>query len=275
MRRFRHSGHPVGRRRWPASMRTLGVLLFALASASAAFAQADLQVTSAAVPASGLWLGDEVLVSTTVRNNGPGSVPESDVGFSASVEEGYYFHFVRSESPECDYDALDINPPRFNYRWTFPPLAAGESHTCVIRLVVFDVPATGRVRHSGRVYSDVTDPYPDNNALTLDFSFGTVTPASARAIPAGSALALVLIAILLLGTGILPSADSSQPRTRASLLQQLDFSPVALPFPVAAAPGIGVPETGVHEGDQRSYAAEAFEVDVGQERRARGVHRAQ
>lgn len=183
-------------------MRSFWSVVLFLAHASMALAQADLDATSSASPSTGLWLGDEVLVSTTVRNLGPGSATQVKVGFSGRIEDGFYFHVVRSESPECGHEALDIDPPRFNYQVTFPPLAAGASHTCVMRLVVFDLPMQSVVRHAGSVRAGTPDPNPGNNAVAVDFVFGSDAIRSPHPIPAHSLFAIALTAILIAALGL-------------------------------------------------------------------------
>lgn len=183
-------------------MRTMWSVVLFLAQASVASAQADLQVTSSASPSNGLWLDDEVLVSTTVRNLGPAAVSTPGVDFFGSVDDGYYFHVEGSDSPGCDSDAVDINPPRFNYSLRFPPLAAGQAHTCVARLVVFDLPWKRDVRHSGKVYANVADPNPGNNSVAVDFLFGTEALRTPRRIPASSEISLACIAIIIIALAL-------------------------------------------------------------------------
>src|SRR5687767_4456463 len=119
-------------------MRALWSVLLFFALASVASAQADLQITSSPSRTTGLWLDDEVILTTTVRNNGPETAPAGSVYFSGAIEE-FAFRLPSSDAPECDLDTVEIDPPRLNFMWAYPTLAAGAELRCVLRLRVFNV----------------------------------------------------------------------------------------------------------------------------------------
>lgn len=167
-----------------------GVALALLVHAPASLAQADLQLTSLPSRTTGLWLADEVLLTTTVRNNGPGPAAPGTVSFSGDIED-FTFDVVSSETPACDLEALDFQPPRQNFMWAYPSLPEGTELTCVVRLSVFSLPASGPSQLRGRI-EPLNDPVAANNRVVLDFSFGSAVITHPHAIPAASSAAIAL-----------------------------------------------------------------------------------
>jgi hypothetical protein len=165
---------------------SVALLLFAYAST--AFAQADLQTFSSASPTEGLQLGQDVLVSTTVRNNGPNAAPAGSAGVSGESQESFFFQLIGSETPGCVFEQLDFSPPLFNYHWSLPGLAVDEEYTCVARLRVVILPVDNTAQLFAGVISSggLVDPVPGNNNVTLDFLFGTFVSTSHHTIPSTS-----------------------------------------------------------------------------------------
>ena len=180
----------------------LALLLFGFATT--AFAQADLQVTSAASASIGLIAGQEFLVTTTIRNNGPNAATSVSGSLSLSQQESYWFEFLGSATPGCDIEFIDINPPTFLLFWSYPSLAAGQSQTCVARLSVQFVPPGNSTQLFAHVDSQPIDPVPGNDTASIPLSFQTPGSKARHTIPATSTTGLLL---LLLGFLVISLVD--------------------------------------------------------------------
>jgi hypothetical protein len=175
--------------RW---IQCVAVLLFAFSSHT--YANADLEVISSASPNTGLVVGSEVLVSTTLRNNGPDSMWMPSSNMLLEESEPFWFQFVGAETPGCAFEPVAFDPPRFLYTWGVPSLAVGQEVTCVARLRVQLVPASGMARLA--VVGDHYGPEVDgaSNQTAVQFYFGDSLAGVAHTIPTLSAWGLALVA---------------------------------------------------------------------------------
>lgn len=188
-------------------------LLFALlASANAHAQQADIALTATLAPGTRLPPGSEATVTLTVRNLGPSAL-NSNGGFSANAMSDYYFiggageniivYPVAATVP-CIFVSESVDPVPGNAAATtaivkFPPLAAGQSVTCTVGVVVqagalgsYDLtfnatPASG----------SIVDPNASNNGVAFRLLMTEIaaTPVPAFDFGATSILVLLILAI--------------------------------------------------------------------------------
>lgn len=165
---------------------------------------ADLSAELISNPAAALVVGDEFVVTTTVRNNGPGAASPVlvQVGTPPAGAEGFYFDVAGVESGGCSVDSFDFEPPSFNYYWQVATLPSGSSASCAVLLRVRTVPSAGSVPLQMTVSSNTPDPVSANNgaAVTLGFQ---VASGEAVTIPAVGNYTLLLLAVVIALGGIL------------------------------------------------------------------------
>lgn len=186
-----------------ASVRAVSVFLAAwlLLAAPTAAQNANLVATIGVSNSSGLGLGDEVLVSMTVRNDGPDPADRVFISAGQGQWEVFLYELVGSESPACGpIDQIDLDPPQYSFFWRDVPLPVGSSITCVARLRVIRVPASFASQMYGfaQPANPVRDPELADNFPQLSLHFAA--PDRAHAIPASSWWTFaILIAGVLLG----------------------------------------------------------------------------
>lgn len=152
---------------WPTD-----ALALLLATSQHAIAQsADLRIEMLAAPTSGLAIGSEVLVTTTVANAGPDAAVGVSVDVAGVPLQPFPFDIVGSETEGCMVEPLDIDPVRFNYHWHVGSIDAQTERACTVRLRVRAMPAPV-VPLSGSVHSGTPDSNPDDNVASRNFVFG-------------------------------------------------------------------------------------------------------
>ena len=171
------------------------ILALLLAMPLHAIAQSsDLQVDVSAAPTSGLAIGSEVVVTTSVTNAGPDAATGVSVDVAGIPFQAFPFEIVGSETPGCSVEALDIAPVVFNYNWQIGALGAHAERACAVRLRVRAMPAP-TVPLSASVFSNTLDPNSFNNSVSLFFAFGvTDLP---RVVPSLSWHGILLLAFLV------------------------------------------------------------------------------
>ena len=175
---------------------TWGFAFSLFAFATTTFAQADLQITSSAAPLTGLVAGQEFLVTTTIRNNGPNAATSVSGGLSLAQQESYWFDLLGSATPGCDIQYIEIDPPTFLIGWSYPGLGAGQSQTCIARLNVRFVPPEGTTQLFAHVDSQPVDAVASNDDATIPLFFQTFP--TRHTIPATSMEGLLVLALCLL-----------------------------------------------------------------------------
>ena len=188
---------PWGRRR---AMALLLPLYFAFA-APAQSQNANVAVSLQVSKTTDLQIGNELLVSTTVRNNGPGPAANVFVLAGQDTLEVFLYDLVRSETPECGViDQIEVDPPTYSFSWVVPSLAVGSAITCTARLRVIRVPATwASVMYAGAQPAPQTsDPDQTDNRAQVALGFALTRP---HTIPSNSwwAFAMAICGVLLGG----------------------------------------------------------------------------
>src|SRR5688572_29387487 len=101
-------------RRWKPLAITVLTAAMLLQWTGASAQTADLAVTLHISQTTGLQIGDELLVSTRVRNNGPAVASNVYVDAGQAQWEVFLYELVGSESVDCgDVFQLDLDPPEF------------------------------------------------------------------------------------------------------------------------------------------------------------------
>lgn len=176
-------------------------LLFSV-SVSAQGQSADLLLQASVNHSSGLVLGQDVLVTTVVQNQGPSTSQGLLVTVAGLPLEAFAFDIVGSETAGCQVESLDIDPVQFNYVWSLPTLNAGAQTSCTVRLRVRRVPDALAVSLSAQVSASTADPTPSNNAVALPLTFGS---SEAQSIPTASWWAYLVMTL-----GVLAFASTSR-----------------------------------------------------------------
>lgn len=191
-----------------------GLVLSALRPLAAADErpQVDLSIRVGMTPATFIP-GGHNLFSVTVRNAGP-----DDAGTASINEKPIHVYGSSIIFPPTQPAALEIlevteggcwldrwseSLPNGNwvvqFTYSFAPIAAGESHTCVSD-VAFSTSTTADVVTNWRVDSPRDDDiHPDDNRF--DYTFVAAPPAAPASVPARSFLVLACLALALLLTG--------------------------------------------------------------------------
>ena len=164
----------------------------------------NLALTLSVSKTAGIRLGDELLVSATIRNAGPGTADDVFVEVGQAQLEPFLYQLIASESPDCgEVHQVDIDPPSYGFFWVAPSLASDETVTCIARLRVVQVPGNFRsVMYAGTRPHPFT-PDPDLSDNDAQIALGFLQPARSDAItvPASSwwSFALAISGVLLAG----------------------------------------------------------------------------
>lgn len=177
-----------------------------LAGPPTALAQsADLALRMQLVPDEPLDAGDQADIVFTVENRGPdGSGRVRVLGAPIIVVSGFngavLFHIERATIDSCPLFFSAVGDPAPGGAqssrpfFDFPDIAAGESVSCRLHIMVADPlrRATVMTFEAIRVSGSTPDPNQANNLVS--FAVGSDAP---RVIPAGGPAALTLLAVLL------------------------------------------------------------------------------
>jgi hypothetical protein len=177
--------------RWGATglLLVLGLAGFALpAQGQSADVAVGLHVSKTA----GLQFGDELLVSITVRNDGPGPAASVHVAAGQASLETFLYDLIGSESPECGpIEQIEVDPPAYSFSWNIPSIPVGTTVTCIARLRVIRVPTN----YTSTLYAGAqpapSTPDPDGSDNLSQVSLGFALPRAPHAIPADSWWAFV------------------------------------------------------------------------------------
>lgn len=176
-----------------------GVALFVLALASTAHAQADLRVTSSVSPSSNLVVGQEIVVTITATNDGP-SAAQQVLLFWSTPSQPFVFELAEPVAPVCEeFQVYDIDPPRNNFSYLLPTLAAGEQRTCMARMRVRITPPGYQLPVAADAFSGQTpDTNTTNNVFAYQLTFATPAPLT---IPTMTAWGLIVMVAGALSVG--------------------------------------------------------------------------
>jgi hypothetical protein len=156
--------------------RSFALLIFSFAGAVQA-QSADLRITSSASPSNNLVVGQEILITTTAINDGPDAAQDVLVFWSAPLFQPFVLEDAQPVTPGCNFEIYDIDPPRFNFTFFFPTLAAGEQRTCVARVRVRVIPSDHELVVGADANSAATpDPQLANNTVLYRLTFATPAP---------------------------------------------------------------------------------------------------
>jgi hypothetical protein len=173
----------------------LALLVALLALAPKAQAQADIHVLSSAAPTKGLEIGSEVIVTATLRNAGTQSILWPVGKMSLQESEPFWFEFVGTITPGCEFKRSEYFPEQFVYEWEAQRLEVGQQLSCAVKLRVQMVPPSGFARLAVDGDHHGVEETGSNNHTSLDFFFGDHVGVSGRAIPAASPTVLILIGL--------------------------------------------------------------------------------
>src|SRR5688572_24534525 len=101
----------------PRRLRMLGVSLLAISlfTLSVRIGAQNLTLSLAVSKTTGVVVGDELDVSITVRNGGPGNADDVLIEAGQAQLESYLYYLIDTDTPDCgEVRQLDINPPVYS-----------------------------------------------------------------------------------------------------------------------------------------------------------------